>query len=372
MKSGEKIGDNRPRWCLESISVMNREWMVAMETFPFIIGRDTDCNLTLSDKWISRHHAEIRVSGDHLWIRDLDSKNGTFVNQQQINRSELLEPGDLVSIGKFKFKVKRLTAGSGAAIEDTCLLTDKLGYPASMEIKLRDMIRDRNVIPHFQPVLNISKMETIGYEILGRINDQDLPDNPEALFDMADWFECGSELSALFREVGVEIGKDLPGSPILFVNITPFEIDQMDSLLASLIRAHHLAPKTRLVIEINEKAAGDTQEISRLRQTLEQFNMGLAFDDFGVGQTRLVELAKVPPDFLKFDISLIRNIHLAPVRLHQMISTFVRAAQDIGVETIAEGVECAEEAEICRQLGFNLAQGYYYGRPQAIDELVSS
>lgn len=372
MKSGEKNADNRPRWFLESVSIINREWMVAMETFPFIIGRDTDCSLTLSDKWISRHHSEIRVSGGHLWIRDLNSKNGTFVNQQQINRAELLEPGDLVSIGKFKFRVKSLAAGTGPAIEDTCLLTDKLSYPASMELKLRDLIRDRNVIPHFQPVLNISKMETVGYEILGRINDQDLPDNPEALFDMADWFECAFELSALFREVGVEMGKALPGSPILFVNITPFEIDQMDILLASLIRVHHLAPTTRLIIEINEKAAGDTQEIFRLRQTLEQFNMGLAFDDFGVGQTRLVELAKVPPDFLKFDISLIRNIHLAPVRLHQMISTFVRAAQDIGVETIAEGVECAEEGEICRQLGFNLAQGYYYGRPQSIDELVSS
>ena len=70
----------------------------------------------------------------------------------------------------------------------------------------------------------------------------------------------------------------------------------------------------------------------------------LAFDDFGVGQTRLVELSNTPPDYLKFDISLIRKIHLAPKRLHQMVSTFIKASHDLGILTLAEGIECAEEA----------------------------
>ncbi len=371
MKSGESTTDNPIHWYLESVADINREWMVAIETFPFIIGRDTDCNLKLTDKWISRHHSEIRLSGEHLWIRDLESKNGTFVNQEAINQAELLEPGDHISIGKFKFRVKKLAADACPSIEDTCTLSESINFPASMEIKLRNLIHTRNVIPHFQPVLNMSNMETLGYEILGRISDKGLPDNPEKLFEMAEWFECALELSALFREVGLEMGKDLPGSCILFVNVTPYEIKRMDVLLGSLEKTHHMAPTARLVIEINEKAVSDIREINRLRETLARLDMGLAFDDFGVGQTRLVELAKVPPDYLKFDISLIRNIHLAPTRLHQMISTFVQAAQDIGVETIAEGVECAEEAEICRQLGFNLAQGFFYGRPRPVNEIES-
>ena len=217
--------------------------------------------------------------------------------------------------------------------------------------------------------MNISDLKITGYEVLGRITDKDLPDNTEKLFDMANWFECSFELSALFREVGVEKGKDIPGSPMLFTNVTPFEVSRMNTFLESLEKVHQLAPTARLVIEINEKTASDTNEMLRLRKTLDQLNIGMAYDDFGVGQTRLVELAKVPPDFLKFDISLIRNIHLAPARLHQMVYTFVKAAQDIGVQTIAEGVECTEEADVCEQLGFNLAQGYYYGRPQPIDEI---
>ncbi len=369
MQSEEKSPNNLNLWYLESVADANRGWIVALETFPFIIGRDTDCHLKLTDIWISRHHSEIRLNGDLLWIRDLDSKNGTFLNQEQIKQAELLEPGDTISIGKFKFIVKRMEGDIEEAPEDTCFLSDKLNYPASMETCLRKLIRSRNVVPHYQRVLHIADERTMGYEILGRIKDNTLPDNPKTLFDMADWFECAFELSTLFREVGVELGGQLPGAPVLFVNVTPFEIDQMDLLLPSLEKTRQMAPDTQLVIEINEKAVNNTEEMTRLRQTLKRLQMGLAFDDFGVGQTRLVELAKVPPDFLKFDISLIRNIHLAPTRLHQMVYTFVKAAQDLGVQTIAEGVECAEEAETCRQLGFNLVQGFFYGRPQPLDEI---
>jgi len=368
VKPGGKIENDRTHWYLESVADTNREWMVAIESFPFIIGRDTDCNLKLTDKWISRHHAEIRLSGNHLWARDLSSKNGTFINQEPIKQAELLEPGDSISIGKFKFGVKCVGVDAAPTTEDTCFLSDEFNYPPSMGVRLRDLIRSRNVIPHYQPILSIPNLDIVGYEILGRTTDPNLPDSAEELFEMADWFECAFELSAMFREVGVEKSKSLPGSPVLFVNVTPMEINQMDALLKSLEKAHRLSQATKLVVEINEKAVHKTEEMNRLRDTLEAFGMGLAFDDFGVGQTRLAELAKVPPDFLKFDISLIRNIHLAPTRLHQMVSTFVKAAQDIGVNTIAEGMECAEEAEACQELGFNLAQGYYYGRPQPVDK----
>jgi EAL domain-containing protein (putative c-di-GMP-specific phosphodiesterase class I) len=212
-------------------------------------------------------------------------------------------------------------------------------------------------------------MTILGYEILGRVAEGDLPSNPSELLDMAQWIGCASDLSALFREVGVDIGRNLPGSPVLFVNSTPLEIQQMDVLLESLGRIHDMAPLNKIVLEINEKATTDTKEMSRLRNALGKLNIDLAFDDFGVGQTRLVELAKAPPDFLKFDKSLIRQIHLAPKRLHQMVSTFVKAAQDLGIATVAEGIECSDEAETCQRLGFNFAQGFFYGRPLPINEI---
>src|SRR5208282_4256302 len=108
----------------------------------------------------------------------------------------------------------------------------------------------------------------------------------------------------------------------------------------SLERVREMAASNRIVLEISEKAVPHTDELKQLQDRLADLDIALAFDDFGVGQTRLVELAKTPPDFLKFDISLIRCIHLAPKRLHQMVLTFVKASQDLGIKTLAEGIEC--------------------------------
>ena len=358
---------------MEAVADANREWKVAVETDPFIVGRDDDCELKLIDKRISRRHFEIRRGGDLIWIRDLESTNGTFVNNKKIKQAELLEPGDIISIGKFKFCIKN-------AKSTTTSIADKTYSMDSMDIsqgfkdlnslvpKLRALLADRNVIPHFQPILQLADMEVIGYEILGRVSDKYLPSNPSELIEFAQSFGYDAELSALFREVGVDIGKNLPGSPIFFVNTAPSEVSRINFLLESLKKIHDMVPPNRIVVEINEKAITDTQDMSRLRNGLKKLNIGLAFDDFGAGQTRLAELAQAPPDYLKFDASLIHEIHLAPRRLHQMVSTFVKAAQDLGIGTLAEGVECSDEDKTCQQLGFNFAQGFFYGKPLPITE----
>ena len=360
-------------WFLEAVADANREWKVVIETDPFLVGRDDDCELKLIDKRISRRHFEIRRGGDLIWIRDLDSTNGTFVNNKKIEQAELLEPGDTISIGKFKFCIKNARSNATPIADKTYSMDSKdisqeFKDLDSLMLKLRELLTDRKVIPHFQPILQLTDMEVVGFEILGRVSDEYLPSDPSELIELAESFGYDVQLSALFREAGVDIGKNLPGSPILFVNTAPTEVSRINGLLESLKKIHDKLPPNRIVVEINEKAIADTQDMSRLRNGLQKLNMGLAFDDFGAGQTRLAELAKAPPDYLKFDASLIHEIHLAPRRLHQMVSTFVKAAQDLGIGTIAEGVECSDEDKTCQQLGFNFAQGFFYGKPLPITE----
>jgi EAL domain-containing protein (putative c-di-GMP-specific phosphodiesterase class I) len=345
--------------------------MVDVEPLPFVIGRDEDCDLKLIDKRISRHHSEIRKSGDMLWIRDLGSTNGTYVNHVKIRQAELLEPEDLISVGNFKFYIKRAQTSEVPLADKTYAMdiSEELKYMESSEPKLKALISERAVIPYFQPIMSLSGPMVVGYEILGRIVNQDLPSNPAELLELAKWLGYDIELSSLFREVGVETGKNLPGSPMLFVNTASSEVYQVGNLLKSLEKIHEIAPMNKIILEINEKATTGEIEMTKLRSGLEKLNFGLAFDDFGAGQSRLAELANVPPDYLKFDASLIHHIHLAPKRLHQMVSTFVNAAQDLGIATLAEGIECSDEADTCRQLGFNFAQGYYYGRPLPISEI---
>jgi len=359
------------RWFLEYVSDASEKWLVPVEPMPFIIGRDEDCHLTLPSKWISRQHAEIRSSAGSLWVRDMQSTNGTFVNHVQIQQSELLEPGDIISFGKSEFRVKSVESIRPALAEVTSALdsSEEVAQMASLEPLLRKLLRERSVIPHFQPNLRFSDLSIVGYEILGRIDEDGLPSDPGGLFDVATYLGCAPELSSIFREVGVDIGRRLPGSPLLFANTDPIEMEEVTSLAISLQTVRLLAPSNRIILEISENAVTDSEEMLQFKDSLADLNIGLAFDDFGVGQVRLAELAKAPPDFLKFDISLVRNIHLAPNRLHQMVLTFVKAAKDLGIATIAEGIECREESETCDQLGFEYGQGFLYGKPSPISDL---
>ncbi len=127
-----------------------------------------------------------------------------------------------------------------------------------------------------------------------------------------------------------------------------------------------VSPSQRLTLEIHEKAVSDPALMSELHAALRAMDVGLAFDDFGAGEARLVELAKVQPDYLKFDISLIHSIHSAPREHQRMVASLVSMVREMGVVPLAEGIECKEERDVCEAMGFELAQGFYFGKPVAL------
>jgi EAL domain-containing protein (putative c-di-GMP-specific phosphodiesterase class I) len=363
------------KWFIESTSNSGNEWIIPIEPTPFTIGRDKNCNLKLQSRRVSRRHAQINISGNMAWIRDLGSTNGTFLNQKSINEAEIITSGDIIQIGGNGFCVRKVDPSQISAGEKTdTLIYDKSDYLHgdidSYEKNFRKMIKSRSVTPHFQPIFNLTDKTILGYEILGRVpKKHKLPLNPVELFNIALSLDMETDLSSLFREEGIKNGSRIPGYPDLFVNTHPIELSRMRKLEQSLEKVRIISPSNTIVLEISEKAITNSNEMKRLRSTLKSLKIGLAYDDFGVGQARLIELAEFPPDFLKFDISIIRNIHLAPKRLHQLVDTFLKMSHDFGISTIAEGVECEEEGETCRQLGFECVQGNFYGSPATVDML---
>jgi EAL domain-containing protein (putative c-di-GMP-specific phosphodiesterase class I) len=364
------------KWCLESTSDPKNKWAFPIDSVPFIIGRDKDCHLTLGSKGVSRIHTQLNISSDMLWVRDSGSTNGTFLNGKQIHESEALTHGDILHIGQVGFCVLSMEQynlpDSNEDKEKTVFLdiSDPLPDPLdSYTTKFNKIIRDRAVVPHFQPILTLSNQRIKGYEILGRIpSGIGLPSNPVDLFDIAVLLDKETELSSLFREKGVNQGRRFPESTALFVNTHPVEFIKFENLERSLRKIREIAASMSLVLEISGKSITKLAGMKSVLSALKDLNIGLAYDNFGGEQSRLIDLAKFPPDFIKFDISLIRDIHLAPKQLHQMIVTLLNMSQDLGATTIAEGIECKEEGETCRQLGFDYAQGNFYGTPIPISQ----
>ncbi len=363
--------EKHAKWYLERVSDVGTTWAVPIEPFPFCIGRGSECDLTLRSKWISRRHAQIHLSGNILWLRDLGSTNGTLLNQKRVKETEVLEVGDHLYFGDHEFFI-RSDDFVRAVLTDETVAFDPLEEqdgPLIYKPHLEKLLHNRNVVPHFQPIVNFPENRLMGYEILGRIAENGLPESAVELFNIASQLGHAAQLSALFREEGMRLGKGLEGLPELFVNTHPVETNKMDALEKSLQDIRKIAPSNPIVLEINEKAVTHAGQIEHLRSILADLNLKLAYDDFGVGQTRLVELAKLPPDYLKFDMSIIRNIHIAPKRLHQIVLTFTKTARDLGIKTLAEGIECQEECDTCEELGFEYAQGYFFGRPVSITDI---
>jgi EAL domain-containing protein (putative c-di-GMP-specific phosphodiesterase class I) len=121
-------------------------------------------------------------------------------------------------------------------------------------------------------------------------------------------------------------------------------------------------PADRLVLELTE---GATQPLVKLMDTLTRFRIkgiGLAIDDFGVGYSTLMQLRQLPFTELKIDRFFIED---APVSNDSalIVKSIIDLAHGLGLTVTAEGVETAEQLKLLRELGCDVAQGFFVARP---------
>jgi EAL domain-containing protein (putative c-di-GMP-specific phosphodiesterase class I) len=361
-------------WVLESmIGDAGELKRTPIQPMPFRIGRSQGAQLVLPSTHVSKTHAEIYTDGLTLRVRDLGSRNGTFLNHETV-KDALLHDGDVVHIGNYEFRVTRefvIEEDDCPDAEGTIVQTTPLSRNfISGASRIRELIDKGAVTMHFQPVVTLPGGKVAACEALGRGRLEGLPESPVELFALAGALgpDVQVELSHLFRRKAVELVKDRPEPPLLFVNTHWVELER-PGLLESLEELRSYAPHVDLVLEIHESALAQTEAISLLRTKLREINVGLAYDDFGAGQARLFELAEAPPDYLKFDRRFVTGLEAAPVSRQRLVAALVAAAGELRVKTIAEGVETEDEASACVRAGFSYAQGYHFAKPMAVELL---
>lgn len=330
---------------------------VTMASWPFVIGRSPSASLTIASPTVSSQHAELQFEQGELHVRDLGSTNGTFVNGQRVADATSIRSGDLLQVAEIVFRVSQ----QRGYVDCKTIAGDSTDRALAL-IQFDKLIADRAVLPHYQPIVEMNSQRTVGFEVLGRSPLFGLR-TPHAMFSAAALLDLEAELSRMLRDEGVRLAGALPANPLVFLNTHPAELADQTLLEASLRELHKAAPHAALVLEIHEAAATSVPQMQALRELLNELEMKLAYDDFGAGQARLVELGEATPDYLKFDIQLVRGIDSASVDRQRMLESLVKIVADLGIVSLAEGVETAEEHETCRRLGFMLGQGFYYGTP---------
>jgi EAL domain-containing protein (putative c-di-GMP-specific phosphodiesterase class I) len=365
-------------WFLESVAADGARVTHRIDRLPFSVGRDVGNDLTIEAQGLSRRHAELQSDdGGGLRVVDLGSTNGTFVNHERLEGPRQLAPNDIIHFCRAEFRLTHDdTVAAGSVCEPRPMHTMVVSpgtNPLSQnfvrqEAQFLEFLAGRGLTTAAQPIVDARTGRLLAYELLGRSTHPDLPGSPMHLFRMAATLRREAELSEAFRSHGVRALAPKAQGLHIFVNAHPSETFT-DEFFQSLHGLLALPVPPKLVVEVHESAVVEVDRMRELAERLNGIGVAFAYDDFGAGQARLNEIAEVPAHFVKFDMGIVRNLHEASERKQRMVRDLVRMVLELGSIPLAEGVEQEAEAQVCREMGFRLIQGYLTGKPVMVDTL---
>jgi EAL domain-containing protein (putative c-di-GMP-specific phosphodiesterase class I) len=140
--------------------------------------------------------------------------------------------------------------------------------------------------------------------------------------------------------------------------------DQIEALLA----ANGLSPGN-LVLEVTESHAVSDPKVIELLTRLRMRGIGLSIDDFGTGHSTLLSLLRMPFSELKIDRSFVLALGVDP-EAEKIVRTTIAMARELGLRSVAEGVETEAVADVLGGMGCDVGQGWLYGKPTVVSELL--
>ena len=241
-----------------------------------------------------------------------------------------------------------------------------------LEEDLRRALDQNELEVHFQPQIALKPGVVSGAEALVRWRHPIRGLVPPTEFvTLAE--ECGL-VEQLGRFVLAEAsrvcaGWTARGMPLrVAVNVSTlqFRNPRFGESALEIIRAAGADP-SRIELEITESAAmGDPEHAARELAPLKAAGVRIAIDDFGTGYSNLATLTQLPFDVLKIDRAFVLDALNAPAA-RVVVGTVIGMADNLGVETVAEGVETEEQLDFVVSHGCTYAQGYLFGRPMSAD-----
>jgi EAL domain-containing protein (putative c-di-GMP-specific phosphodiesterase class I)/CheY-like chemotaxis protein len=222
--------------------------------------------------------------------------------------------------------------------------------------QLRQLLFERRFLITFQPIFDLVRMEIVGYEALTKFHDGG---NPASRFAEAARWNMSVEFERGILAASLLDAAALPAGAWLSVNVSPSMV--LEGVLPELADG---APRP-LVFELTEHAAVRDYEALRRSLAPVRARARVAVDDAGAGFASLRHILELAPDFVKLDISIVRDVDRDPAR-QALVAGLMHFSEKTPCAVIAEGIETNEELETLRSLGVSIGQGYLLGRPEPI------
>ena len=248
---------------------------------------------------------------------------------------------------------------------------------AELEHDLRRAIDRRELLLHYQPLVDLESGVVVGMEALIRWQNPvrglipplafiPLAEDTGLILPIGRWVleTACAQLRGWQRRLPAAQGLGLS------VNISARQFAQSDlaGTVAQVLDHSGIDP-ARLELEITESVMMDQSEASVERlHGLRGLGVRLAIDDFGTGYSSLAYLRRLPLDTIKVDQTFVAELGDRPVDL-PIVRTVIALAHGLGVDVVAEGIETEAQAEALRALECDRGQGYWFARPLPVDKM---
>jgi diguanylate cyclase (GGDEF)-like protein len=234
---------------------------------------------------------------------------------------------------------------------------------------LVDMLANDRVTSHFQPIVSIDDTAQIyGYESLFRgLDEHGNLVMPGPIFELAAEAGLLPQLDRVARLSAINQASQHSLDGRIFINFSPTALYDPVSCLRSTVDAIDRAGirHEQVVFEVVE--SDNPQDLDHLKTVLKYYReagFAVALDDLGSGYSGLNLLHQLRPDFVKLDMELIRNVHV-DIYKASITEKLLEIAQNLDIQTVAEGIECIEELNWLQERGATFAQGYLIAKPAA-------
>jgi EAL domain-containing protein (putative c-di-GMP-specific phosphodiesterase class I) len=242
------------------------------------------------------------------------------------------------------------------------------------ESDLHGAVARGEIVPYFQPQLDLKSRETVAVEVLSRwIHPEHGLVSPAEFIPVAEANGAILEIGHFMLEETCRAAAEWHerGLPLeVSVNVSPIQLAQPDFFDVLLDNLEHLElPPQTLTIEITESLPiADLPMVVERLASLRDLGLGVSIDDFGTGYSSISQLQSLPATELKIDQSLVQDDSPGTQELVTAVIGVVRAR---GIRVVAENVETELQLGRVLELGCDRAQGYLFNRPMSRDDIDS-
>jgi diguanylate cyclase (GGDEF)-like protein/PAS domain S-box-containing protein len=295
---------------------------------------------------------------------------GIAFTSHTMSRDDVLHDAD---VAMYQAKV----GGRGGRYEvfDVEAMGSRSAERIDLEVALRHAVERDELEVYYQPLFSLKEAHIIGAEALVRWH------HPTRGFLEPGQFIALAEETGLILPIGrfvleqacrqarawrERFGRNLE----IGINLSPRQFQQagLAEEIEGVLEATGVDP-SQVCFEITESLAVDSVQVTaEILARLRSLGVRMAIDDFGTGYSALGYLTSFPIDVVKIDRSFIDGVDADSVK-SAIVSSVVTLSSAIGTTTVVEGVETAAELQHLKNLGCQVAQGYYLARPMAAESL---